>query len=238
MGSAAGLVIVVASLGCAETAPAGDGAWQPAAPEEVARAIAMLRGAELDDRDGQTFGGVPLQAVTALAMSPRGLVVGGVSSADDLFWDAWLVPDGGGPVRRLAPIGNNLIGADASGVLWTAIVGEDESGNAAYEVRLSPADGGPSVSLASDLPATFAAERALADDDGGHLLVGVERLEDGSRHASVFAVTTDGTVWRVAADPGSDSPFVLNAVRAPGALYVEILYGDDTVPTIVKVPRP
>jgi hypothetical protein len=100
--------------------------------------------------DVEHVGIVPLQAVTGLAVSSDGIIAGGVSPDDDLFWDAWVVPFDGGSPRRLAPIGNALVSVDASGALWTTITDFDASGNAAYEVRLSPSDGSPSRPLAPD----------------------------------------------------------------------------------------
>jgi len=93
---------------------------------------------------------LPLSFVTGTAASSDGLVVGGVSAAEDRFWDAWVIPFDGGSPRRLAPIGTNLISVDASGALWSTIVGEDESGNPSSELRLSPADGSPAVRLPPD----------------------------------------------------------------------------------------
>jgi hypothetical protein len=90
---------------------------------------------------------LPLSFVTGVATSPEGLVVGGVSAAEDRFWDAWVIPFDGGSPRRLAPIGTNLISVDASGALWSTLVGEDESGNPSHELRLSPSDGSPAVPL-------------------------------------------------------------------------------------------
>jgi hypothetical protein len=68
-----------------------------------------------------------------------------VSREPDLSWDAWVVPSGGGPPRRLAPIGLTLLSVDESGALWDHITGFDPSGEPIYEVRLSPSDGSPSV---------------------------------------------------------------------------------------------
>ena len=116
----------------------------------VTAAIACDGPSEADaDADVETIDGVPLQAVTARAVSPYGLIVGGVSSEDDLFWDAWLVPGDGAPPRRLAPV-DDLFAVDASGALWTTIVSEDDSGHVDYETRLSPADGSPSVLVSRD----------------------------------------------------------------------------------------
>ena len=70
-----------------------------------------------------------------------------------------MVPFDGGSPRRLAPIGDALVAIDASGALWTTITSEDESGTPAYETRLSPADGSPSVLLSADLPANSARAR-------------------------------------------------------------------------------
>src|SRR5262249_38486490 len=61
---------------------------------------------------------LPLSAVTGVAASPHGTVVGGVSARPDLFWDAWVVPPDGRPPRRLAPIGLTLLWVDASGAVW------------------------------------------------------------------------------------------------------------------------
>jgi hypothetical protein len=95
----------------------------------------------------ERVGELPLSFVTGVASSSDGLVVGGVSANEDRFWDAWVIPFDGGPPRRLAPIGTNLISVDASGALWSTIVGEDESGNPTHELRLSPSDGSPAVPL-------------------------------------------------------------------------------------------
>jgi hypothetical protein len=97
--------------------------------------------------DFENVWGLPLTSVTGVAASPDGLVVGGVSSEEGLFWDAWVVPSGNGPPRRLGPIGLTLLSVNASGAVWTTITGFDESGEACYELRLSPSDGSPSVPL-------------------------------------------------------------------------------------------
>jgi hypothetical protein len=97
--------------------------------------------------------------VTGLAITSDGIVAGGVSPEDDLFWDAWVVPFDGESPRRLAPIGNALVAVDASGAVWTTIIDLDASGNAVYEARLSPSDGSPSRPLAPDavtLPVQYA----------------------------------------------------------------------------------
>jgi len=183
--------------------------------------------------DAETIDGVPLQAVTGRARSPHGLVVGGVSSADDLFWDAWLVPGDGAPPRRLAPV-DNLFAVDAGGALWTTIVSEDDSGHVDYETRLSPADGSPSLPLSRDLPPGFAPERAVADGSGGRLLIGSEPLDDGGRHLSVFSVAADGAARLVARDPSPGSGLVVSATLEPDGLDVEVLY-DTGSPTTLKV---
>jgi hypothetical protein len=84
---------------------------------------------------------LPLSTVTGVAASPHGTVVAGVSGREDLFWDAWLVPAGGGQPRRLAPIGLTLLEVNASGALWTTIAGFDAPGEPRYDLWLSPADG-------------------------------------------------------------------------------------------------
>jgi len=239
------VVFVVASSGCDGSAPPGDAAWVPVGPEESARVSELIRGTERPDIDPP--GNVPLQAVTELATAPGGLVVGGISPADDLFWDAWFVADGGDDdddddnddnrvMRRLAPV-DKLVSVDAGGALWTTIVSEDESGNARYEVRLSPADGSPSVPLSSGLPPSFSAERIIADGNGTRLLIGTEQREDGVQAASVFAVAADGGARRIARDPERRSALVLGAAVTPDALYIALLYdAADAHPTIVKVP--
>ena len=93
----------------------------------------------LDFQNLQAVDDLALSAVTGAAVSPDGVVVGGVSSEPDLFWDAWLIPSDDGSPRRLAPIGDRLVGVDAAGAVWTTVVSEDAQGVPAYEVRLSPA---------------------------------------------------------------------------------------------------
>ena len=121
--------------------------------QSPARARAIVPASELRHLDAASSASLervdelPLSFVTGVAASPDGLVVGGVSAAEDRFWDAWVIPVDGGSPRRLAPIGTNLISVDASGALWSTIVGEDEAGNPSYELRLSPSDGSPSVPL-------------------------------------------------------------------------------------------
>ena len=102
------------------------------------------------DASLERVGELPLSFVTGVAAAPDGLVVGGVSAAEDRFWDAWVLPFDGGSPRRLAPIGTNLLSVDAAGALWSTIVGEDESGKPSRELRLSPADGSPAVRLSPD----------------------------------------------------------------------------------------
>src|SRR5512144_160174 len=97
-------VAIVESFGCADSPPADGAGWTPAAAEETARAAELVHAAGPPDVDARTVGDVPLQAVTGLAVAPGGLVVGGVSPADDRFWESWFVPAGGGPAQRLAPV--------------------------------------------------------------------------------------------------------------------------------------
>jgi hypothetical protein len=121
--------------------------------QSPSRPRAIVRAAELRHLDAESDASLarvdelPLSFVTGVAASPDGLVVGGVSAAEDRFWDAWVIPFYGASPRRLAPIGTNLISVDASGALWSTIVGEDESGTPAHELRLSPSDGSPAVPL-------------------------------------------------------------------------------------------
>jgi hypothetical protein len=178
---------------------------------------------------------LPLQAVTAVAASPHGTVVAGVSDAADLFWDAWVIPPDGGAPRRLAPVGLGLVGADAAGVLWTTITGADATGSATHETWLSPSDGSPAVPLSADLPAGFSAERAVPDGQGGHLLVGTETL-DGEERISVFAVGADGAATRVACDPIAGSALILDATLAANALSLVVQSSPDGPMTIVNVP--
>lgn len=180
--------------------------------------------------------GLPLTAVTGTATSPHGTVVGGVSTEAELFWDAWVVPFDGGPPRRLAPVGNNLVAVDAAGAVWTAITDFDASGRTAYEVRLSPSDGAPSVALSTALPSNFSAERAVADGEGGWLLAGSEE-RGGATRGSVFAVDANGRAARVASDLGPSAPLYLSATLAADGLYLGVQYASDGPSSIVKVPR-
>jgi hypothetical protein len=97
----------------------------------------------LEEADVEAIAGVPLQAVLGRAASPHGSIVAGVSSEDDLFWDAWVLPPDGSAPRRLAPVGGSLLSVDATGVRWAA----------AYEIWLSPADGSPAVLVSAEPPA-------------------------------------------------------------------------------------
>jgi hypothetical protein len=188
--------------------------------------------------DAQHVGDVPLSSVWGLAISPHGIVAGGVSPRADLFWDAWVVPPGGASPRRLAPIGNTLVAVDASGVLWTAITAVGPSGNATYEIRLSPTDGSPSVRLSPELPPHFAAYQAVADGEGGRLLIGSELFDDdGETHGAVFAVEASGRARRLACDPRPDSAVVMTAALAPDALYLAVQDSPDRPSMIVKVAR-
>jgi hypothetical protein len=180
--------------------------------------------------------GVLIQAVTGRALSADGMVVGGVSSDDDLFWDAWVVRLDGDSPRQLAPIGDALVSIDASGALWTTIVSEDASGAAAYEVRMSPADGAPSLPLSPDLPPEFRAEHAVTAPDGDRLLAGTER-RDGTARAAVFVVARNGAATRLACDPRTDSPLLLEARLAPDALHLLIQYAEGP-PVTARVARP
>jgi len=178
---------------------------------------------------------VPIQAVTGRAASAYGMIVGGVSSRDDLFWDAWVVPPDGDPPRPLAPIGDALVSIDGSGALWTTIVSEDASGAAAYEVRVSPPDGSPSLPLSPDLPPQFHAEHAVTARDGDRLLAGTE-TRDGTARAFVYSVAPNGAATRLACDPRADSPLILEARLAPDALHLLVQYADGP-PTTARVAR-
>ena len=147
-----------------------------------------------------------------------------------------MIPFDGGPPRRLAPIGERLVSVDGDGALWTAIASEDESGAAAFEVRLSPADGSPSVLLSPDLPAAFSADRAVADGVGGRLLIGTEGTASDARLAA-FAVDPGGRARRLPCPPTPASPLVLSATLAAGALQIEVLYAANEPPSLVTVAR-
>lgn len=188
----------------------------------------------LDPEEVRTVAEPMLSAATGAAVSSDGLVVGGVSADADTFWEAWLIPFDGGPPRRLAPIGERLVSVDGDGALWTAIASEDESGAAAFEVRLSPADGSPSVLLSADLPAAFSADRAVADGAGGRLLIGTEGTARDARLAA-FAVDAGGHARRLPCPPTPASPLVLSATLAAGALQIEVLYAANEPPSLVTV---
>ena len=194
-----------------------------------------LRAQDLREIDLQAIADLPLSAVTGTAMSGEGIVVGGVSSAPDLFWDAWLIPVDDGTPLQLAAIGDRLLAVDGDGAVWTTVVSEDGSGHAAYAVRLSPSDGAPSVLLSSDLPAGFSADRSVTDQRGGRLLIGTEE-RDGSSRLAVFAVDAGGQARRLACPPTRDSPLVLSADLGANALVVEVQYAASEPPTVVTVP--
>jgi len=179
---------------------------------------------------------LPLTSVTGVAASAHGLVVGGVSTDADLFWDAWLVPADGGAARRLAPIGNNLVAIDGAGALWTDITDYGPSGTASYENRLSPWDGSPSVLLSQELPSGFAAERAVVDEHGGWLLAGSEDLEGATRGA-VFAVDAGGRARRLPCELGPEPPLFLDAALAGDVLQLTVQHAPEGPASIVKVPR-
>src|SRR6478752_5812373 len=84
-------IAVATAIGCADSSPLPSSAWTEVGPEEAARARAILDAAAPPEVDPATLR-VPLQAVTGLAVSPRGLVVGGVSPDGDTFWEAWAIP--------------------------------------------------------------------------------------------------------------------------------------------------
>jgi hypothetical protein len=239
--SASGLLVLAgAATGCADASPPAPTGWTEVGPAEAPRARAILDAAALPEVDPAALG-VPLQAVTGLAVSPHGLVVGGISPDEDAFWEAWAIPSDGGPPRRLAFV-ERLIAVDAGGAIWTAIASEDEAGADAFEIRLSPADGAPSAPLSADLPPGFLADLAVADGHGGRLLLGLETDTAGERRAGVFAVAADGTARRIAVDPRPEAILILNAALSAEALYMEVLYANDLPDrtdrrlTIVKVP--
>jgi hypothetical protein len=189
----------------------------------------------LDLADLQAFDDLPLSAVTGVAASPDGIVVGGVSSQPDLFWDAWLIPSDDGSPRRLAPIGDRLVGVEAAGAVWTGVVSEDEHGTPAYEVRLSPADGSAAVLLSPDLPADFSADLSVPDGHGGRLLIGTQD-GDGSSRLSAFAVDRRGRARRLGCPTLMASPIILNAALGGDALQVEVQFTADGSPAIVSCP--
>jgi len=223
------IAVTAAIAGCDEPPPACAAGWLTPGDESMFP--------EHDDGEVsvEPLRAVPIQAVTGRASSAYGMIVGGVSSSDDLFWDAWVITLDGAPPRRLAPIGDALVSIDGSGALWTTIVSEDASGAPAYEVRVSPADGSPSVLLSPDLPPNFRAERAVTARDGARLLAGTE-TRDGTARASVFAVAANGAAARLACDPRVDSPLILDARVAPDALHLLVQYADGP-PTTARVAR-
>jgi hypothetical protein len=223
------VVLAAAAAGCGAP-PAGWNVVGPAATDDDTAGL---------DTVAWSDGRVPLSAITGLAASPHGLVVGGVSAEADRFWDAWVVPyDTTESPRRLAPVGLTLLSVAASGALWATSASMDPSaGTPEHEVRLSPSDGSPSVLLSPELPSAFSAERAVADGAGGWLLVGSQALADGATHASVFAVDAQGTARRVASDPTPDAPLVSSLTLAPDALYLTVYYSSDGLPMTVMTPR-
>ena len=185
--------------------------------------------------DQRALAQLPLSAVTGTAASSDGIVAGGVSAEAERFWDAWLIPFDGAPARRLAPIGDRLVSVDADGALWTGVATEDESGAATFEIRLSPADGSPSVLLSPELPDAFSADRALAAADGGRLLIGTEG-PDGAAHLAAFAIDANGHARRLPCPTSAASPLVVGAVLAAGSIQIEVLYAADEPTKVVSVP--
>jgi hypothetical protein len=185
-----------------------------------------------DGPDDVETWGLPLSAATATVASPRGLVVGGVSLDEDRFWEAWLLPANGTAPRRLAPIGNALIGVTEAGAVWTDL-GDLDAGLPTYETWLSPADGSAAVPLAVDLPTHF--EPALAVSDGdGWLFAGADE-QGGAPRACVFAASSGRHARLVATLPGE--PLFLSAFLRPDALTLEIQQDPEGAPERVTVPR-
>jgi len=176
--------------------------------------------------------GLPLSAATATAASPHGLVVGGVSLDEDRFWEAWLLPSDGTAPRRLAPVGNALVGVTEAGAVWTDL-GDLEAGLPTYETRLSPTDGSAAVPLADDLPTHFQPALAVSDGDGW-LLAGTDEV-GGAPRACVYAAGGGRRARLLATLPGE--PLFLSALLSPDALALEIQQDPEGAPERVTVPR-
>jgi hypothetical protein len=196
--------------------------------------VASLAAAPACAPDESDAGDLPLTAITGTAASPRGLIVGGVSTDTELFWDAWLVPADGGAPRRLAPIGNNLVAVDADGALWTAITDFGPSGTPSYETRLSPWDGSPSRLLSAELPPELSVERAVADGAGGWLLAGTEDV-GGTARGAPFAVDAGGRARRLASAIG-EAPLFLEAQLAGDVLQLTLQYDPEGPASIATIP--
>jgi hypothetical protein len=198
----------------------------------LALTAACAPGESQDSPDDVETRGLPLSAAIATAESPHGLVVGGVSLDEDRFWEAWLLPADGTAPRRLAPVGNALVGVTEAGAVWTDL-GELDAGLPTYEMWLSPADGSAAVPLAVDLPTHF--EPALAVRDGeGWLLAGTDEL-GGARRGCVYAAGRGQGARLLATIPGE--PLFLSGFLGQDSLTLEIQQDPEGAPERVTVPR-
>jgi hypothetical protein len=182
----------------------------------------------------ELFAELPILDVGGIAVVSDGVVAAGFNGKG---YSAAVAPFGGGPLRMLAPTLHDvlLLSVESAGVLWSTPSTPNADGM--YALMLSPADGSSVSPMRQILSSEISWDWAYPDGVGGHFLSAQERFDDGDLHRSVFLVSTNGNVTRLACDPSSAFSDIRGAALSPDALYVTVNHFGSAWST-VKVLRP
>ena len=169
----------------------------------------------------------PIETVDALTIRSDGvLAVGQSTTLGGPFYRAFLAPFGHGAAREvpLDPPPDAIISAENGALVWSVYTGNREGGRETHEVWISSADGSPAQRLSQNLPVEFLASWSIPNEQGGHVIGGVELFDDGVNHASVFQLSSDGKATRLACDSSNNWPVYTAVALAPDAIYLSVRY--------------
>ena len=186
------------------------------------------------------FALLPIETVDALSVRSDGvLAVGQSTTVGGPFYSAFLAPFAHGAAREvpLSPTPDTIISADNEALLWSVYTGNRQGSRETHEVWISPADGSPAKRLSRNLPGELQATWSIPNEQGGHVIGGVEPFDDGVNHASVFHVSRDGNATRLACDASNNWPVYTATALAPDATYLSVRY-DQPGWMLVRLPPP
>ena len=183
-------------------------------------------------------GGDPIN-LGAVPTLPQGMALGQNAVVLGGIGNAWAVPLDGSPTQQLTGGGEFFAGVDGLGAYYTQI-GADPNNP---QLLLSPIGGGPVQVFWPSMPAGAGPSNVWSDGQGGWVVAGGQKLDDGFFHLAVWLIDAGGNGRLAACDPSADDsagaffPTIAPAI-APDAVYLVSGYlRDDAYWELDKILR-
>jgi hypothetical protein len=157
------------------------------------------------------------------------------------FGTTTFVPYDAGPARTLAPLvfpPDAAIGVDEAGVYWLRQRPDTADERAAFEIMLSPTDGGPARSFWSGLPDHTDPVSVMRTKDGGLIVMVLAKMDDLQDHTTIWTIDSGGSARQIACSPaGVSAPPITWPAEAPDAFSFAVYDYSTQKKPIIRIAR-